>query len=176
MVRTARTSSIFRSHTRAWPPRLTWDFTYNVIFWCANLPRTYSTYIWKLLTTFLKSAQQEKQETVEKQKKGNSHGPWHSLLRFVLYVLFPNLLGGQALLQPTPASPTLQSRDFHGGCWQQLTNRWDKQIPCKCNVFVKTFKIVVTCVTKRRLKESCTNTVLVAAAITYDINISINLV
>ena len=69
------------------PPRLTWNFTLNVIFWCASLPRIYSTHIWKLLTTFLKSAQQEKQETVVKQEKGKSHGPWHSLLRFVPYVL-----------------------------------------------------------------------------------------
>ena len=69
------------------PPRLTWNFTLNVIFWCASLPRIYSTHIWKLLTTFLKSAQQEKQEAVVKQKKGKSHGPWHSLLRFVPYVL-----------------------------------------------------------------------------------------
>ena len=59
----------------------------NVIFWCANLPRTYSTHIWKLLTTFLKSAQQEKQETVVKQEKGKSHGSGHSFLRFVPYVL-----------------------------------------------------------------------------------------
>ena len=44
------------------------------------------------------------------------------------YVLHARLQFFDPTLQPTPASPTLQSRDFHGGCWQRLTNRRDKQI------------------------------------------------
>ena len=43
--------------------------------------------IFENLTTFLKSAQQEKQEIVVKQEKGKSHGPWHSLFQFAPYVL-----------------------------------------------------------------------------------------
>ena len=45
-----------------------------------------STYIWKLLTTFLKSAQQEKQETVVKQEKGRVMG--HDIVFYGLYRTF----------------------------------------------------------------------------------------